>query len=214
MSKIDPRTIGMIKTKTGWLAPGEVAPEAEQRDSVVRELCGLAAEYNAQLEAFKQKCEDSLLALVSLNLDIDEPKPTDLSGWYESLDGEFGVQVDYNPVYRGTEVLIQVKELLRGAIEELTGKIDKIGVALLRRVLRIEYNSVDIKQLERLTRLGEPYSSSSDWCKAVVLIPKCYELDGYQPYYRFFSVDEEGNKIPVMRNFSSLKTKGVKGDQS
>lgn len=200
-----PESLGMIPIKGGFQYPERLDPKDVQRDEFIRSRCQKAAELYAALCTFKQETETEFSAHVALVNDTDEPSPQDLSGVYDTLDGTLLMEVDYAPVYRATEAMVELKRLLRQALDELGDTIDASSIKIVKSVLRIEGRSVDLKQLDRLRHIASLMTSPS-WREAVELLPSCTVLDGYHPYYRFFSVDEEGVRTPIMRNFSAIRT--------
>lgn len=200
-----PEQLGMVPIKGGYQFPHLLPAADVQRDEIVRELVAEAADLNKLLKDYKAKCEEMLVAHVALVNETEEPAPRDLNGSYETLDGTLVVEVDYAPVVKGTEKMVQLKSLLRAALEELGEELDPATVAMIKGFLRVDGSSPDLRSLERNKHQAVLMRSAS-WREAVDLLPDCTVVNGYHPYFRFFRVDEEGVRTPVFRNFSAIST--------
>lgn len=208
-----PEQLGMVAIKGGYQFPHLLPAADVQRDETVRELVAEAAELHARQVAFKRKCEDMLITHVALVNETEDPTPRDLSGQYETLDGTEVIDVDYAPVAQATEKLVQLKSLLRAALEELGEELDPATVAMIKSFLRVDGRSPDLRSLER-NKHQSVLMRSASWREAVDLLPECTVVNGYHPYFRFFRVDEEGVRTPVFRNFSAISTgRKVEGEK-
>lgn len=202
---VSPEAIGMVKTKGGWRFPADINAVDYQRHRMVADLAATAADLHERMVAFKEEAEEFLTYHVGIANDTEMPSCVDLNGKYETLDGGIVMEVEYSPVYRATEEMTHLKELLRGALVEMSDRVDAFSIKVIKRVIGLDRSMIDVKLLEAIEKMAGDYTVPS-LVSAVRLIPRCTVIDHYHPYYRFFKVDEQGLRKPIMRNFSSIKT--------
>lgn len=214
LKDVSPADIGMIKTKTGWKTPDQLSDIEQQREQMVRDIALRVEPVMAAMYSLKQYIHDEVLSHVQLCNEGVDIVPQLMNGTYESLDGSIAIEVDYAPIYRVNENMARLQSVLNAALEELDHDRNKSAVRIIRKVLRIDTHNIDVKQLKKLSDI-DLSGESENWRLALDLADSCTYLAGYHPYFRVYSVDDQGVRFPLIRNFSAIKIDdGDENDQN
>lgn len=200
---------GMVKVPGGYQYRDKVDAIDLQRDDIVRGLCLEAVEMQKRLKEFKQRCHKAIGEhLVSANDGkINEKQVVGKMPPLLSLDGTQLIEIEQAPVLIATEQVVHLKKLLNDALEEMSETQREVAGEIVKKILRLDSGgAVNLKVANQLK--GIKSISTPSWNEAMDLLPECTKQQDIHTRFRFYEVDEDGNKSPMLTNFSKI-TVGV-----
>ncbi len=184
---------GYLKNAAGHLVPKKLVKEIEiTRDELVREVFAKAEKTRNEMEEFKRRSVEDLMAFVDLSAEKYGAKMGGTKGniSFSTFDGELKIQIAVSEHMSFDERLLAAKSLIDGCISRWAEGANAEIRALVEYAFQTDKeNQVSVSKICGLTQLD---IDDPEWKRAIEAIRDSMHVTGSTKYIRLYRKKEIG----------------------